>query len=232
MLPHTILALVATHIRSTLAFQPIACRLHSDDVAVYSTSMHFHFQRVSGVDMISVQCSRLLRHRDFDTFSPQTYTMQDAESTTAMADGVNQMVISGLQKGSLYHCRCVSTNIGREWSFASPVLSTSTRTHTERPPSFRGNFLRLTPSDGGQSVKLRWEPLAQDVDKLKLQISMQIPPLWTDKEIEIEDNVAALFHHDLGLAEFQDGEAYSVRMWFENPMGSNVSNVQTFVVPC
>jgi len=230
-----IFAVFAIHSPSALAFMPIACRLHSDGVAVYSTSMHFHFQRVSGLDQIKVQCSRLLNHRSFGSFSAQTFTMQDVESRISIPDGVNQIVISGLQKGSLYHCRCVSTNVGREWSFASPVLSTSTKTEVENPASFDSrfgrNFLRLTQSEGAHTVKLSWNPIAQDITALKVQISRQIPPIWSDTEFEIQDNFASLTHYDLGLEAFMDGEAYSVRLWFENLLGSNVSNVETFVVP-
>ena len=99
-------------------------------------------------------------------------------------------------------------------------------------PVLQEGMLKFTRSESDKSIKLMWNPLAQDVNQLVLQISNKIPPNWNDNSIELDGDVASLFEHNLGITKFNDGEAYSIRMKFSNQNGTGYSNVLSFVVPC
>lgn len=212
-------------------FRPLACRLHPDNIAVYAMSIHFNFQALQQIDTLIIQCSRLLNGRDFSSFSSQKYPLQDVDVIRTNAQDLDQLIVSSLIKGTLYHCRCISENSGQQYKFISPILSTTTRNAITWIPVLHG-IVTLTRSENDKSIRLRWNPLGQDVDKVTLQISNKIPPNWMDHSVEMEGDVAALFQYDVGILNFNNGEAYNLRMKFSNQNGTGYSNVLSFVVPC
>eukprot|EP01084_Bolivina_argentea_P022413 41658_1 len=212
------------------AFRPLCCRLHQDSINVYAMSIDFKFQAVQEIDTITIQCSRLLNARDFSSFSTQLHPLQDVEVMRTNAQGINQLIISSLLPGTLYHCRCISQNSAHQYTFTSQILSTSTRNHVSSAPIL-SSMLKLIKSENDNIIKLKWNPLAQDVNQLIIQISKSIPPKWDHYEINVEGDVAALFEYDIGITKFDDGEAYSTRIMFSNVKGIGYSNVLSIVVP-
>eukprot|EP01083_Nonionella_stella_P281472 957704_1 len=217
-------------VRRLGAFRPLSCRLYPDNINVYAMSIHFKFEAVQQIDTLTLQCSRLLNQRDFASFSTQNYPLQDVEVMKTNAQGTNQLVVSSLSKGTLYHCRCISENAAHQYRFKSPILSTSTKKDVLLPPIL-SSTLRLIKSADDKSVQLKWNPLAQDVNQLAIQISNKIPPNWKQHETKVEGDVAALFEYEIGITDLNDGEAYSIRIVFANKKGSGHSNVLSFVVP-
>lgn len=66
-----------------------------------------------------------------------------------------------------------------------------------------------------------------------IQISGQIPPVWTDYEIKVEGQVATLHEYAVPFPDgVIDGHVYSLRLKFANIVNNGTSNILCFVVPC
>ena len=79
-------------------------------------------------------------------------------------------------------------------------------------------------------VELHWKRIGQDITKLKVQMSREIPPNWSDVELPIDSPAVSEKKH-FSTDRLEDGETYSVRLWFENKKGNGTSQPLTFIVP-
>lgn len=154
------------------AFGPVPCRLHSDIAVVYATSIFFKFHEpIQDVDTIELQCSRLRNGRGFDSFNALENPAQDVSNRNVNAFGLTQIVISGLMRGTLYHCRCLSISNTHSWSYESRTLSLATLSAMKDPPTMQpGTKLSFEKSDVDTTVKLKWIPLAQDILNITIQV--------------------------------------------------------------
>ena len=167
-----VIAFIARTYHQVDAFGVVPCRLHPDIARVYATSIFFEFhEAIQDVDTIEIQCSRLLNGRGFDTFDAQNIPSQDVSNLILDAFGLKQIVVSGLMKGTLYHCRCLSSSTSLSWTYESQTLSLATLAHTKDGPVMQPNMrMYFEKSEFDTTLKLKWTPLAQDIDSITLQV--------------------------------------------------------------
>ena len=209
-------------------FNPTVCRLYETKMSVFATSILFELDPIMEIDEIKLQCSKLTNDRDITEFNSIEYSDEDIESVINNADGTDVIVISGLEQGSLYHCRCLSNKVSEKFAFISDIISVSTKVRVLESP-----YMQTSPQYtlDESILKIEWKALGQDVTNVSIQVSGNIPPNWDDNEYLTEGKPAEIFNYEINTNDFNDGEFYQFRIKFSNQKGTNYSDVLSFITP-